>query len=70
MKTILKSTSLLILSILIVIGCEVLENSIEDENQSEVKQTEQSSDLSQIQIQPVNNENDEKISRKGNEKES
>jgi len=48
----------------------VLENSIEDENQSEVKQTEQSSDLSQIQIQPVNNENDEKISRKGNEKES
>jgi len=70
MKTILKSTSLLVLSILLVIGCEVLENSIEEENQSEVKQTEQSSDLSQIQIQPVNNENDEKISRKGNEKES
>jgi|GEM_PF-5433486 len=70
MKTILKSTSLLVLSILLVIGCEVLENSIEEENQSEVKQTEQSSDLSQIQIQPVNNENDEKISRKENEKES
>ncbi|WP_069130958.1 hypothetical protein [Rhodohalobacter halophilus] len=53
MKTILTSISLLLLSILLVIGCEVLEDSIEKQEEVTIEQSTEISDGSDTHIEAV-----------------
>lgn len=53
MKTILTSISLLLLSILLVIGCEVLEDSIEKQEDVTIEQSTEITDGSGTKIQEV-----------------
>ncbi|PKD44299.1 hypothetical protein [Rhodohalobacter barkolensis] len=56
MKTILTSISLLITSILLVIGCEVLDKTIHEENRLETEAIHENSDPEEAEPQQVNME--------------
>jgi len=56
MKTILISLSLLILSILLVIGCEVIDKNLQEDNQLETEAIQQTSDVEEIAPRPINME--------------
>jgi len=56
MRTLLVSISLLLLSILLVIGCEVIDKTIQDDSQLETEAIQQTSDVEEIAPRPINME--------------
>jgi inner membrane protein involved in colicin E2 resistance len=54
MRTLFVSLSLLLLSILLVIGCEVIDKTIQDDSQLETRVIQQTSDIEKVTPYPDN----------------